>query len=199
MQDPKTLIELSGSQIDFQADNTVFVLIDYQNEYLDGQLPLFEIRKAVAETKKLLNFARERRMPIFHVVHDGGKRGGLFDLKGDSGQIIDELKPMSGEAIITKTHPNSFHATNLDEAIKETRPVGNILFAGLMTHMCLSSTVRAALDLGYTSTIVASTTTTRNLKDSSGNVVNAESIKTAELAALQDRFAKVYSTVGDLV
>ena len=61
--------------------------------------------------------------------------------------------------------------------------------------MCLSATARAALDLGYRSTVVASAAATRDLPGFAGGVVAAEILHDAELAALADRFAVVARTV----
>jgi nicotinamidase-related amidase len=61
-----------------------------------------------------------------------------------------------------------------------------------MTHMCVSATARAALDLGYQSTVLSDATATRDLPDPAGNgVVAAADLHRAELAALSDRFSIV--------
>jgi hypothetical protein len=69
---------------------------------------------------------------------------------------------------------------------------------GFMTHMCVSSTVRAALDLGYGCTVVGNACATRDLLDCQGEVVSAAELHRAELAALGDRFAVVINVVADL-
>jgi nicotinamidase-related amidase len=60
-----------------------------------------------------------------------------------------------------------------------------------MTHMCVSSTARAALDLGYPVTVAADASATRDLPAPGGGVVSAGDLHRAELAALADRFACV--------
>jgi nicotinamidase-related amidase len=67
-----------------------------------------------------------------------------------------------------------------------------------MTHLCISSTVRAALDFGYGCTVVAAATGTRDLPDGQGGVVDAVSLQRAELAALADRFAVVVPNAAAL-
>lgn len=62
--------------------------------------------------------------------------------------------------------------------------------------MCVSATVRAALDLGYRTTLVAAATATRDLPDPAGGVVTADALQRAELAALADRFAVVVKDCG---
>ncbi len=61
-----------------------------------------------------------------------------------------------------------------------------------MTHMCVSATARAALDLGYQSTVLSDASATRDLPDIDGaGTVPAAEIHRIELAALADRFAIV--------
>jgi nicotinamidase-related amidase len=67
-----------------------------------------------------------------------------------------------------------------------------------MAHMCLESTVRAALDLGYTTTVVASVTATRDLPDGQGGTVPAARVQEVALAALADRFATVVWEVDEI-
>jgi nicotinamidase-related amidase len=64
--------------------------------------------------------------------------------------------------------------------------------------MCVSSTVRAALDLGYGCTVVAKACATRDLPDGHGGVVAAAELHRAELVALGDRFAVVVDGAADL-
>jgi nicotinamidase-related amidase len=67
-----------------------------------------------------------------------------------------------------------------------------------MTHMCVSSTARAALDLGYGCTVVGNACATRDLPDGHGGVVSAAELHRVELAALRDRFAVVVDGAADL-
>ena len=60
-----------------------------------------------------------------------------------------------------------------------------------MTHMCISSSVRAATDLGFGATVVGNACATRDLPDGAGGVVSAQELHRASLAALSDRFAIV--------
>jgi nicotinamidase-related amidase len=71
-----------------------------------------------------------------------------------------------------------------------------LVVVGFMTHLCVSATVRSALDLGYRTTVVADATATRDLPDplvapEAQGVQKAESVHRATLAALADRFAIV--------
>lgn len=91
-----------------------------------------------------------------------------------------------------------FHLRNFETYLYIERKVKNEFVVGYMTHMCVSSTVRAALDRGYRTTVVANATATRDLPDGSGGAVSAQDVQRASLAALADRFAAVVKTAKEL-
>lgn len=66
-----------------------------------------------------------------------------------------------------------------------------LILAGFMTHMCISATARAAVDLGYRNTVVAAATATRDLPNPAGGIVPAAEVQRSELAALADSVAVV--------
>lgn len=192
MSEAKTLFQLAGADPKPAAwDDCALVMIDCQREYLDGGLILFGVEEALAEGAKLLAMARERGVPIIHIQHKGNP-GGLFDPEGPNHALCDEVTPKEGEVIVAKTKPNAFTETELEDILKPYARK-SLLIAGLMTHMCVSSTARAALDHGYSCTVVAGACATRDLPDSLGGdgVIKAADLHRAALAALADRFAVI--------
>ncbi|MEI7610389.1 MAG: cysteine hydrolase family protein, partial [Rhodospirillaceae bacterium] len=165
-------------------------LIDPQTEYVSGGVPLEGIAAALIEAEALLTLARSNGVPVFHVVHHGRPGGALFDPAGPGAAIIPELAPREGEAVVIKSLPNAFAGTDL---LRQLQAAGRteLIVAGLATHMCVSATVRAGLDLGYRTTVVANAVATRDLPDPLGGIVPAAALHRAELAALADRFAVV--------
>jgi nicotinamidase-related amidase len=188
---PQTLRQIAGAP-DGPAplSDSVLVLIDHQMEYVTGGLPLAGMAAAVAEARALLALARTQGVPVFHVVHHGRIGGPLFDPSGPGVPVIPDLAPTEGEAVVVKSLPNAFAGTELHQWVRETGRT-SLIVAGFATHMCVSSTVRAALELGYRTTVVAAATATRDLSDPVGGVVPADAVQRAELAALADRFAVV--------
>ena len=190
MSQPKTLLEMAGAPLTPSAlKNSAVVLIDCQMEYVDGGLALPHVKSALAEAKRLVESARKAGAPVIHVVHKG-RPGGLFDLDGPKGKIAPDVAPAPGETVVQKPLPNAFAKTNLEEVLKATGRK-EIVVAGFMTHMCVSSTVRAALDLGYRATVVAGAAATRDLPAPDGGVFDAATLHRAALVELADRFAIV--------
>ncbi|MDP6268863.1 MAG: cysteine hydrolase family protein [Alphaproteobacteria bacterium] len=190
-QMPRTLMQMAGASSEPPPlAETALVLIDCQREYVDGALPLTGIGPALAETAKVLAAARAAGAPVIHVVHRGRAGGGAFDPEGPYFTEADEGAALAGESTIEKALPNAFAGTDLQQTLEDLGRK-QLLFAGFQTHMCISSTVRVALDLGYASTVVARACATRDLPDGEGGVVAAADLHRASLAALSDRFALV--------
>jgi nicotinamidase-related amidase len=197
MSVPKTLLSMAGADLAPSAlDESVLVLIDCQNEYVTGKLPLVGVDAALDEITILLSRARAAGTPILHVAHLG-RPGGLFDPEAEGGRIHAKAAPSDGETVVTKGLPNSFAGTTLQAEIDRTGR-SKLILAGFQTHMCVSATARAALDLGYRSKVVASAAATRDLPGIAGGVVRAQALHDAELAALADRFAVIAPTAGDV-
>ncbi|CCD86775.1 conserved exported protein of unknown function [Bradyrhizobium sp. ORS 285] len=188
MPTPKTLLELSGADLSLPAlAECSLVLIDIQNEYRDGPLALPGAEAAIAQAARLLTRARAAGAVIIHVAHRG-KDGSLFDRTAPRGAIVEAVKPLAGEAVIEKTLPNAFAGTDLQAQLTAAGRK-NLVLAGFMTHMCVSSTARAALDLGWRVTIDAGSCATRDLPDGKGGTLPAALIHEVALAELSDRFA----------
>jgi len=191
----KTLLELAGADLTPpRLGDTVLVVIDAQREYVDGKLPLPGAPAALGKIARLLERARADGAPVVHVQHKG-KAGGLFDPATSSFELATEAAAKTGEATVEKALPNAFAGTDLKDILDATGRK-RLVLAGFMTHMCVSSTARAALDLGFQTTIVADASATRDLPvpGAEGEVLTADDLHRAELAMLADRFAIVCTT-----
>ncbi|GGE16166.1 isochorismatase [Aureimonas endophytica] len=194
---PRTLFQLAGREPRPAAlTEATLVLVDYQNEYLIGPLALPGAEAAVERAARLLQAARACGARIVHVAHRGAP-GGLFDRAQPRGAIVAPLAPREGEAVVEKTRPNGFSDTDLAARIGATAGSA-IVVAGFMTHNCVSSTVRAALDLGLAITVAGDACATRDLPAPGCGLIGAEALQAAELAALADRHAAIV-TVDELL
>jgi nicotinamidase-related amidase len=195
MTRPRSLLEMAGAPMAPSAwERAALLLIDCQNEYAGGALTLPGVDAAIAAARGLLDRARAAGTPVVHVVHHG-RPGGLFDPAAPAGAIVSALVPQGSESVVPKSLPNSFAKTELDATLKRLgRP--ELIVGGFMTHMCVSATVRAALDHGYRTTVVAAACGTRDLPDPLGGVQPADAVHRATLAALADRFAVVVSDIA---
>lgn len=188
---PKSLLQMAGAPLTpSPLDKSALVLIDIQREYSEGGLKLPGVEEAAGVAAELLALARTNGVPVFHIVHHGRPGGALFDPLGPMSEPMAAVAPRDGEAVVAKGLPNAFAKTDLDVLLKKTGR-SELIVAGFMTHLCVSATVRAALDLGYRTTLVAGAAATRDLPDPLGGVQPADRVHRATLAALADRFAIV--------
>ena len=190
MSELKTLLQLAGADLEpAKLNNASLILIDMQYEYLEGPIAVTDANAAIAHAKSLLEIAREAGSPVIHVAHKG-RAGSLFDRDAKRGQIVGELAPMTGEITVEKSLPNAFAGTQLQAQISNSER-NDLILCGFMTHMCVSSTARAALDLGYRVTIDADSCGTRDLPDGRGDVIEAGTLHNVALVELSDRFAVI--------
>ena len=82
-------------------------------------------------------------------------------------QIIDELAPQPGDAIVRKTSMGAFASTGLDHLLR-TLDREHLFMTGVSTNMCVETTAREAADRGYDVTLVedACATTHKELHES---------------------------------
>ncbi|MEF9885877.1 isochorismatase family protein [Streptomyces sp. P9-A4] len=179
------------------ADATL-ILIDFQNTYRSGVMRLDDAERALAAGARLLAAARAAGAPVVHVVNDGGE-GTPYDIRAETGAISDEVAPIEGEKVVVKQFPNAFHATGLEETLKDLGASGDLVIAGFMTHMCVLFTAQGAFNLGYRPTVVAEATATRTLEAPDGTVVTSDALQAAGLTTVADLFGMVARTVDELV
>lgn len=185
----KTLLELSGHHnktINWFDCN--LLMIDMQNQYLTGDLDLKMAGKnAIYNAGRLLKFARDNNINIFHIMHVGGVNSPLFNPDSDNVKIIDLLMPQPNENIIQKQFPNAFHHTNLYQLLKETGKT-QLIIIGFASHMCVTATTIAAFELGFDNFICVDCCASRDIpffsEDMSANIMHK-----ATMALLGDRYA----------
>ena len=193
----QTLREVTGMGFDYAGlKNSALIMVDCQNTYRRGVMQLSNVESAIIEAQKLLQMARDLKVPIIHIQHDAGV-GTPYDVTAEIGQISAEVAPKNGENVITKNYPNAFIATPLEAQLKALG-IESLVLAGFMTHMCINSTARGAFNLGFKPTVVASACATRSLVGANGKTVDAQTMHDSALAAIRDLFAVVVDDVANL-
>ncbi len=193
----QTLRQMAGADPAPHAlANSAVLMIDAQLEYVSGRAVCDGVEAALEQGGKLIAKARAAGRPVIHIQHKGNP-GGLFDPETDNFLIAPQVAPEGSETVINKALPNAFAGTDL-ETVYRGLGCDSLIIAGFMTHMCVSSTTRAALDLGIPCTVVAGACATRDLPDGQGGVVRGRELHRVELVALSDRFCPIAASVDDI-
>ena len=177
--------------------NQALLLIDLQNDYFPGgAMELAGSTEAGVQAGKLLEVFRSKKLPIVHIQHVALKPGATFFLPNTRGaEFQPSAAPAKGETVFRKHYPNSFSETPLLEHLRKQK-ISRLVIAGMMTHMCVDTTTRAASDLGFDCVLAHDACATKSLSFA-GVVVSAKDVQAAYLAAIDGSFAKV-QTVEEL-
>lgn len=155
-------------------NKNALLIIDMQQE--DGFV-LEHFDTVVANTAALLETARHQRVPVIYTRHinqaDGSDLPRGEPRAGDGGpssyragtrqvEIIERLAPQPDEFIIDKGRYSAFHRTDLDARLKALG-VDTLIVCGVLTDVCVLSTVFDAFALGYHIRLVSDACTTTTL------------------------------------
>src|SRR5699024_12053148 len=117
--------------------------------------PLSNPENAAENAKKLLMcFGEELSENIYHVQHIASDESlGFFAPDTEGAEIREVVQPQDNETLIVKQFPNSFVNTELHDKL-QAQNIEHVVIVGMMTHMCIDATARAAADLGYKVSVV---------------------------------------------
>lgn len=142
-------------------------------------LDVSRLRKIIPSVSRLLACARNLDMLLIHTreghrpdlsdcpsaklersrmagaeIGSAGPLGRLL-IRGQSGHdFIRELRPLLCEQIVDKPGYGAFYRTDLDQILKSLN-IQHLLICGVTTEVCVHSTLREAVDRGYSCTLIA--------------------------------------------
>lgn len=154
--------------IDMQRD-----FLDRRGYAAKAGLDISLLRTAIPGVARLLKSAREAGIVIVHTreanapdlsdvpptfleatrrtgaeVGSAGPLGRLL-IRGEPGAgIVDELAPAAGEIVIDKPGFSAFESTALGSMLL-ARGIRTLVICGITTEVCVSSTLRTAIDRGF--------------------------------------------------
>lgn len=172
-------------------EKTALILVDIQNDYFpNGRKELYEPGRAAQNARKLLDLFRNQEMPVFFIQHVSLDSDASFFLPDTDGIAIHEtVRPVQGESIIVKHYPNGFRETTLLDELRKAS-IEQVVICGMMSHMCIDATTRAAADFGFQCTVVEDACTSPNLTFR-GQTIQASDVHAAFMAALSGTYATI--------
>jgi nicotinamidase-related amidase len=167
------------------------LIIDIQNDYFEGGAnPLTGSLEASLNVQRLLEYYREKSLPMIHIRHLSVRAGSTFFIPDTKGaEIHQNVLPQDGEKVVIKNWPNSFRETDLLGYL-QSENISGLVICGMMTQTCVDATVRAAKDFGFSCTLISDACATKDL-EIQGETVAAKEVQNSFLAALSYFYATV--------
>ena len=174
--------------------NRALVVIDVQNEYVSGNLPIAypELSESLKNIGLAMDTASALGVPVVVVQQVAPETSPIF-AKGSHGYALHEVvTSRSYDHHVEKTLPSVFVGTDLAPWL-EARSIDTIVIVGYMTQNCDESTARDALHRGLAVEFLSDATGTLAMANQQGSL-GAEELHRAVLLVLQSRFAAVSTT-----
>ena len=168
------------------------LVIDVQNEYFTGKLPVTYPENSFENIIKVIDFANENSIPVLLIQHTNpGKDAVTFKKGTDEHKIHYEVLKRDHDKIIEKNLPGSYTETELGSWLKEN-DIDTLVISGYMTQMCCDTTARQAMHMGFNVEFLSDATGTLDIANSAGHI-GAEELHKAILITQAMRFSKVMS------
>ncbi len=141
----------------------------------------------------LLGRWRGTRRPIYHIKHDSTEPQSAYRPGQPGNDFQDEVKPLAGEAVITKHVNSAFIGTGLDTLIKVAghRP---LIVTGVLANNSVEATVRTGGNLGFEIYVVCDGCFAVDKTSLDGRVFPAADVHALSLANMQGEYAEVVDT-----
>lgn len=155
-----------GKQI-LRGVSPAIVVVDFTYGFTDPKYPTAsDMTDEVTNTRKLLDVARRRGVPVFFtsISYSKGEVEALPWLRKSSGmkalltgtrlvEIDDRLSPAPNEPIIIKHGASAFHGTNL-AALLTGKQADTVIVVGATTSGCVRASVVDAVQSGFSVLVV---------------------------------------------
>lgn len=142
--------------------------------------------RAEAHVAALLALFRARGLPVVHVLHD--EPDTPFQRHLPAGAPMPCALPVGGETVLWKSRSSAFAGTGL-EALLRGQGIGRIVVMGAVAAFCVTSTVRAASDLGFAVVLPGDALLAFDIPAHDGGRIGAEEVLRVTLSLLGADFA----------
>jgi nicotinamidase-related amidase len=169
------------------------LVIDVQNEYFLGKLPVTYPDNSLTNILRAMDAAQMAGIPIIVIQHAAPQPDSTVFRRGSlEWQLRSEVAVRPRTALVHKQLPGSFTGTEL-ESLLRTNDVDTVTISGYMTQMCCDTTARQAMHLGFNVEFLSDATGTLDVTNEAGSV-RAEDLHRAILVTQQMRFSQVLDT-----
>jgi len=155
------------------------------------------IKKAVKNARRILDGCRKKGYDIIHIklgaqtsdprhtAKINRKANFIVPMEAEKGKFMDEVEPIQGELVFSKTNGGAFTGTNLDFVLRNM-DIDSIIVTGFLTDQCVLATALSGGDIGYDVLLVedACTGTTKENHDAVIRIAKDVFLKTKSTSEL---------------
>jgi nicotinamidase-related amidase len=171
----------------------VLLVIDVQNEYFSGALPISYPAGHLEKILEVHDTALRSGVPVAVIRHHQPQLDSPIFRKGSSEwELHPEVASRKCDILIDKKLPGCFTETPLADWLA-LHHAKTISIAGYMTHMCCDTTARQAMHRGFQVEFLSDATGTLDVANTAGKVTGEE-MHRATLCAQQMLISEVLST-----
>lgn len=173
--------------------NRALLVIDVQNEYFFGKLPVSYPPRSLENILMAMDAATETGIPVVVIQHAARSENPPTFRRGSlEWELHPEIEKRHRDILIEKNWPDSFFETTLEKYL-ESNNIDLLTVCGYMTQMCCDTTARRAFHLGYAVEFLSDATGTLTFNNEAGSVSDEE-LHRAILVTQASRFSKVMKT-----
>ena len=175
--------------------NPALILVDVQKAFLEKDYPGINRNNHDAEfiCGNILSKWRELKLPIIHVRHSSTNPDSKLHKSKPGFEFNDHVKPLDNEVVLTKKVNSAFIGTNLENILNNIN-INTLVFIGMTTNHCISSTVRMSGNLGFETYLISDSTACYNTKGMDGKMIDCNIIYESSLANLSKEFAIIINS-----
>ncbi len=177
-----------------RAPKRALIVIDVQNEYAGGNLPIEfpPVPSSLANIARAMDAAREAAVPVV-VVQNLLPEGAPIMARGTVGAELHDVVGSRGwDHHVMKNLPSAFCGTGLQEWLR-AQGIDTVAIAGYMTHNCDLATALDAFHTGFAVEFLSDATGSVPYANRAG-LASAGDIHRVITVVLQARFAAVMAT-----
>lgn len=172
------------------ANSATLISIDVQQGLDDPSCGHRNNPEMEANALRLLAAWRGSGRPVITVKHNSVSSTSTLR----PGQKGNDLKlgftPLDGEPLIEKSVNSAFIGTDLEQRLRAAGST-QLVFFGLTSDQCVSTTARMAANLGFETFVVADACAAFEQTAPNGELVPAETIHLAHMTTLNTEFGQV--------
>lgn len=175
--------------------NPALILVDVQKAFLEKDYPGINRNNHDAEfiCGNILSKWRELKLPIVHVRHSSTNPDSKLHKSKPGFEFNDYVKPLDNEVVLTKKVNSAFIGTKLDNILYNMN-IKTLVFVGMTTNHCISSTVRMSGNLGFETYLISDSTACYDTMGMDGKMIDCNIIYESSLANLSKEFATIINS-----